>query len=82
MPLPLEPSSPFPAKAVEQRQLSESVATYLREQILSGQLRNGEFLRIDALAKALGVSTTPVREGLLLLQSESFVRLLPRRAAS
>lgn len=72
-------SASFPAKAVEQRQLSESVATYLREQILSGSLQNGEFLRIDALAKTLGVSTTPVREGLLLLQSESFVRLLPRR---
>ena len=66
-------------KSVNQRQLSESVATYLREQILSGSLRNGEFLRIDALAKTLSVSTTPVREGLLLLQSESFVRLLPRR---
>src|SRR5436853_5163312 len=70
---------PSAEKAVDQRQLSESVATYLREQILSGVLRNGEFLRIDALAKTLGVSTTPVREGLLLLQSESFVRLLPRR---
>jgi len=66
-------------KAVDQRQLSESVASYLREQILSGSLRNGEFLRIDALAKTLSVSTTPVREGLLLLQNESFVRLLPRR---
>lgn len=72
-------TAPRGAKAVDQRQLSESVATFLREQILSGSLRNGEFLRIDAIAKTLGVSTTPVREGLLLLQSESFVRLLPRR---
>jgi DNA-binding GntR family transcriptional regulator len=62
-----------------QQQLSESVATHLREQILSGKLAKGEFLRIDAIAKALNVSTTPVREGLLLLQSESFVRLMPRR---
>ncbi|SAK96138.1 GntR family transcriptional regulator [Caballeronia hypogeia] len=60
-------------------QLSESVAAHLREQIISGKLRQGAFLRIDAIAKALGTSTTPVREGLLLLQSESFVRLLPRR---
>jgi DNA-binding GntR family transcriptional regulator len=60
-------------------QLSESVASHLREQIISGKLVKGEFLRIDALAKSLGVSTTPVREGLLLLQSESFVRLIPRR---
>ncbi|SPB18219.1 GntR family transcriptional regulator [Caballeronia novacaledonica] len=60
-------------------QLSESVAAHLREQIISGKLKQGDFLRIDAIAKALGTSTTPVREGLLLLQSESFVRLLPRR---
>lgn len=60
-------------------QLSASVASHLREQIVSGELQKGEFLRIDAIASDLGISTTPVREGLLLLQSESFVRLLPRR---
>jgi DNA-binding GntR family transcriptional regulator len=60
-------------------QLSASVATHLREQIISGALKTGDFLRIDAIAAELRVSTTPVREGLLLLQSESFVRLLPRR---
>jgi len=60
-------------------QLSASVAGHLREQIISGKLKPGDFLRIDAIASELNVSTTPVREGLLLLQSESFVRLLPRR---
>lgn len=60
-------------------QLSERVAMHLREQIVSGELKDGQFLRIDAIAKALGVSPTPVREGLLLLQSESLVRLIPRR---
>ena len=60
-------------------QLSEAVAMHLRERIVSGELAKGEFLRIDALANALGVSTTPVREGLLLLQSESSVTFLPRR---
>jgi DNA-binding GntR family transcriptional regulator len=69
----------FPAASLGQLQLSESVAMQLREQIISGRLKKGEFLRIDAIAKALGVSTTPVREGLLLLQSEAFVRLIPRR---
>lgn len=59
--------------------LSEAVATYLREQIISGELKRGEFVRIEAIGKALKVSTTPVREGLLLLQNESFVRLIPRR---
>lgn len=60
-------------------QLSSTVASYLREKIMSGKLKTGDFLRIDAIAQEMGVSTTPVREGLLLLQSESFVRLLPRR---
>jgi len=60
-------------------QLSNRVATHLRERILSGKLKNGQFLRIDAIAKALGVSMTPVREGLLMLQSESLVQLMPRR---
>ena len=67
------------SNAFGQLQLSETVAMHLRERIVSGQLAKGEFLRIDALANALGVSTTPVREGLLLLQSESSVTLIPRR---
>ena len=64
---------------VGRQQLSASVATHLREQIISGRLQPGAFLRIDSIARELDVSTTPVREGLLLLQSESFVRLMPRR---
>jgi DNA-binding GntR family transcriptional regulator len=75
----LAPDPGFHPTGVGKQQLSESVASHLREQIISGRLKKGEFLRIDAIAKALNVSTTPVREGLLLLQSESFVRLMPRR---
>ncbi|MCG7400320.1 GntR family transcriptional regulator [Caballeronia zhejiangensis] len=75
----MESNPQFLEEGVGKLQLSESVASYLREQIISGKLAKGEFLRIDALAKTLGMSTTPIREGLLLLQSESFVRLIPRR---
>jgi DNA-binding GntR family transcriptional regulator len=63
----------------ERRQLSEEVASYVRELILSGQVRQGEFLRLEPIAEALGVSNTPVREGLLALRNEAFVRLIPRR---
>lgn len=62
-----------------QQQLSATVARHLREQIICGVLPKGDFLRIEAIAKALGVSTTPVREGLLILQSEALVQLIPRR---
>ncbi|KXX60434.1 GntR family transcriptional regulator [Rhodococcus sp. LB1] len=47
--------------------------------ILSGTVRTGQFLRIERIAEAVGVSTTPVREGLLKLHSEGFVEAAPRR---
>jgi DNA-binding GntR family transcriptional regulator len=61
------------------QQLPEQVATYVRELILSGAVRPEEFLRMERIAAAVGVSNTPVREGLLALRSEGFVRLEPRR---
>jgi DNA-binding GntR family transcriptional regulator len=60
-------------------QLSDEAAAYVRELIMSGQLRSGDFIRQDALADELGVSATPVREGLLALRGEGFVHLEPRR---
>jgi DNA-binding GntR family transcriptional regulator len=61
------------------QQLPEEVASYVREMIISGEIRPGEFLRMEPIAAAVGVSNTPVREGLLILRSEGFVKLVPRR---
>ncbi|GAA1025016.1 MULTISPECIES: GntR family transcriptional regulator [Amycolatopsis] len=61
------------------QQLPEEVATYVRELIMSGDVKPGEFLRTEPIAEAVGVSNTPVREGLLSLRSEGFVELVPRR---
>jgi DNA-binding GntR family transcriptional regulator len=61
------------------KQLPEEVASYVRELIISGEVRPGEFLRMERIAEAVGVSNTPVREGLLSLRSEGFVQLVPRR---
>jgi DNA-binding GntR family transcriptional regulator len=63
----------------ERQQLPDEVASYVRELIISGAVRSGEYLRMDRIAAAVGVSNTPVREGLLTLRSEGFVRLVPRR---
>jgi DNA-binding GntR family transcriptional regulator len=60
-------------------QLPEEVASYVRELIMSGQVKPGEFLRMEPIADAMGISNTPVREGLLSLRGEGFVRLVPRR---
>lgn len=60
-------------------QLSEEVAARLREEVMAGDLRPGQFIRLEAVAQRFGVSVTPVREALLLLRGEDVVRLLPRR---
>jgi DNA-binding GntR family transcriptional regulator len=66
-------------RANRRQQLPEEVAAYVRELIISGTVRPGDFLRLEPIAEAVGVSNTPVREGLLALRSEGFVRLVPRR---
>src|SRR5260370_34618288 len=61
------------------RQLSDEVASYVRELIMSGHLRSGEFIRQERIAEEPQLSATPVREGLLSLKGEGVVELKPRR---
>lgn len=51
----------------------------LRRAIIRRELRPGEPIRQDALAKQLGVSRVPLREALNVLQGEGQVRYLPHR---
>jgi len=51
----------------------------LRDAILSGQLKPGAVLNEKELAERLGVSKTPIREGLSLLEHEGLVQTIPRR---
>ncbi|SFD79849.1 DNA-binding transcriptional regulator, GntR family [Actinopolyspora alba] len=60
-------------------QLPEEVAVHIREQIITGQVQEGEYLRLDQLAEDLGISVTPVREALIALSAEGFVELEPRQ---
>lgn len=60
-------------------QLNDEAADYVRQLILSGQLRSGEYIRPEALAQELEMSATPVREGLLSLRGEGFLFLEPRK---
>ncbi|MEV6062874.1 GntR family transcriptional regulator [Nocardia asteroides] len=63
----------------ERRQLPDEVAGHVRELIISGRLRPGEFVRAEAVADELGVSNTPVRAALLMLSADGFLELVPRR---
>jgi DNA-binding GntR family transcriptional regulator len=64
---------------VGRRQLADEVAGHLRDLIMAGRLRPGEFIRLEEVADELGVSITPVREALLTLRGDDMVELVPRR---
>jgi DNA-binding GntR family transcriptional regulator len=49
----------------------------IRERIRGGQLRPGERLRVDELTRELGMSPTPIREALRLLQADRLVDYRP-----
>lgn len=53
----------------------------IRESILKGNLRPGQWIRQDALAKELGVSRMPVREALRRLAEIGLVRFHTHRGA-
>jgi DNA-binding GntR family transcriptional regulator len=67
------------ANRAERRQLSEEAAAFIRESIMSGRMRSGEFVRIRHVAEDLDLSATPVREALHLLRAEGFVELAPNK---
>lgn len=59
----------------------DSVYDWLRQRISSTPRDDGEFLNEAALAKEAGVSRTPVREALLRLEADGWVRIVPRKGA-
>lgn len=58
--------------------LRGQVYDYLHDELLNGTLKAGERVDLDALASRLGVSRTPLREALIILDAEGFVTILPR----
>jgi DNA-binding GntR family transcriptional regulator len=63
------------------RRTSEGIARILRSEIFTGELAAGDTLPERLLAERLQVSRTPVREALIILQSEGLVELVPNRGA-
>lgn len=53
----------------------------LRDMILTDKLKTGEPLNEIALAEEFGMSRTPLREAIALLESEGLVRVVPSRGA-
>lgn len=60
-------------------QLSDDAARYIRDLIMSGYVKGGDYLRVEHIAQEMGISVTPVREALASLRGEGFVVQEPRR---
>ena len=74
---------PAPGSLGAQRRTAHAlVVDELRAMILSGALQPGARLRIDELARQLGVSPMPVREALHQLAAEGTITLDPYRGFS
>lgn len=69
-----EPASPLVTK-------SELAYNRVREKILSGEFAPGSVINQAALAKTIGLSTTPLREALRRLKAEGLVELDAHRDA-
>src|SRR5699024_11501521 len=60
--------------------IKENVFKQLQQRIIDGTFQPGETINDKELADALGVSRTPVREALQLLEVQDFVKMYPGRA--
>jgi DNA-binding GntR family transcriptional regulator len=58
---------------MENRTKEEQVADFLREGVLSGRIPRGSRLKQLEISKQLGISITPVREALKILEAEGYI---------
>jgi len=63
------------------RNASAAATELIRQAIIDGRLPPGHRLKEEELARELGISRTPVREALLILQTEGLLDAEPNRGA-
>ncbi|GAA2085236.1 GntR family transcriptional regulator [Streptomyces albiaxialis] len=78
-PAPAAPASP--ATPAKQPPAAERVYAHVKQAVLERRYEGGMLLTEGELAEAVGVSRTPVREGLLRLEVEGLIRLYPKKGA-
>lgn len=59
--------------------LRVQVYNYLQEQMRVGALEPGASISVSRMISELGISRTPLREALLILQEQGFVKIMPQR---
>ena len=63
---------------IDTRSLSEMTYEYIVNQIMAGGLVFGDIIKIDSIAKELGISSMPVIEALKRLAYEGVMEIKPR----
>lgn len=61
--------------------LADEIAAYVRSLVLTGALKPGHKIDQEAIAAALDVSRSPIREALVVLGQEGLLDVTPRRGA-
>ena len=70
-----------PSKSAARIPLADEVAEMLRERIYTHRYPTGSWLRQELLSAELGVSRTPLREALRILEQEGLVQVVAGRGA-
>lgn len=66
-------------KEIQQTSLRDQVIQQVRQAIVEGQLKLGSPINENLLTEQLGVSRTPVREALILLERDGLIEAIPNR---
>jgi DNA-binding GntR family transcriptional regulator len=72
----------FEGQASLARTASAAAADLIRQAIIDGRVLPGQRLKEEELAQQLGISRTPIREALLVLQTEGLLEATPNRGAT
>jgi len=68
-----------PAQGKRLTALAEKAYREIKRMVLENRVHGGEYLLEEDLARAVGMSRTPLREALVQLQNEGLVAIVPRR---
>lgn len=71
----------FKLRPKRHQTLREGIVESVREAIIKGELEPGERLTEPDLAERFGISRTPIREAFRQLESEGFLKVVPRKGA-
>lgn len=59
--------------------LADQVMNYVRHAVLTGEMKSGQLYSVHQLAELLGVSRSPVRQGLLVLEEAGLIEFSRNR---